>query len=371
MIRLSIFLLFFFSLSANALAQTFLGKTLTIDSNVLGQQRELLVSLPSNYQTEKFYHYPVLYITDADSQFNHIAATIELLNGTISPMIVVGIKQQERMAELAPFAFDKSLSQSSDKFRRFIIDEVKPFISQQYRTANFSMLSGHSIGGAFVLNAYYQDKDSFDGFLALSPTLAWGNEQLLTMLPEVYKQQEQPKLATVFEGQSPFPTPKQSYQALNELNKQYAHLATSHSNTLLEQEDHVSVSHLGAYLTLTELYRGWFLSVPKLLASPTAFDGHYQQLTDKLGYTVQPTENELWQLTQALLGAKKLEDATRVVQKAKAYYPNSKFSYVLLADIAKAQDDKDKEKGYLLKAISLANDDEMRKQRYQKRLAKL
>lgn len=366
-----IFLWLALFLHCNASAQQFLGNVYKIDSEFLGEEREIIVSLPEGYHNENFYHYPVMYLTDAETQFNHLAATINLLNGTISPMIVVGIKQKQRMQELSPYHLNKKTSQDSENFRQFIINEVKPYIEKKYRTAKFSILNGHSLGGAFVLNAYNQNKEDFNLFLALSPTLAWGNEQLLNELPNTFNLKKQPSLITIFEGQSSFPTPRKTYHAFNNLLKANEHLNKTHRNTILENEDHVSVSHLGTYLALTELYRGWFLSVKEVIKTSSAFDIHYQNLSKKLGYKIKPTESELWQLTQALINANKLDYADLLSRKSQRYYPESKFTYVLSADVAKAKSEIENEKRFLKKAISLSNSDKERQKRYKNRLAKI
>jgi enterochelin esterase-like enzyme len=46
------------------------GKRLTIKSAVLGEERVVLVRTPPGYDTND-HRYPVLYLTDGESQFGH------------------------------------------------------------------------------------------------------------------------------------------------------------------------------------------------------------------------------------------------------------------------------------------------------------
>ncbi|GGA85118.1 hypothetical protein GCM10011369_28950 [Neiella marina] len=347
------------------------NNTIDINSDVLQDTRRIIVSLPTNYQTESFYQFPVLYMTDGDSQFEHISSMTHYLSGTISPMIVVAIEQKNRFAELAPFISEQAISGNSEKFRQFIVDEVKPLIDKQYRTADFAVLMGHSLGGAFVLNAYHQEPSQFDAYVSLAPSLAWGNERLLTLLPKSFAQQQQPFVAISFEGQSAFPTPQQSYNELSQMIAKHPHLQLSHQVELLPDEDHMSVAHLGAYHALKRLYRGWFLSLPQALSSDDAFERHYQQLSNRLGYSVLPTEYELWSLTSALINQGNQKVAAKIANHAEQMYPDSHFSYSLLADVAKAANNNEQAATYLDKAVELSAHLPERQARYQSRLEQL
>lgn len=359
-------LLLHFCLSTAVSAAPKLGEKVTINSTILSEPRSIYISLPDGYETERFFAYPVLYLTDATEQFDHIASTVKYLAGTVSPMIVVGISQQQRFDELMPYNSSKQLNANSDKFKRFIVQEVKPFIERSYQTAEFHILSGHSLGGAFVLNAFAQNPNDFNVYLALSPTLAWGNEQILNTLPTQLKTTNRSQLFTYFEGQSPFPTPKNSHEKLLEF---FAGSAKSQfSTTLLNNEDHMSVAHLGSYLALTQLYRGWFLSVPKAIKNGDSFESHYQALSEKLGYAVQPTENEGRMLVQALLSANLTEQAVSITKQISQMYPDSFYSYQLLADTAKHTGNTKMEKQHLITAIELSKNDKKRQAEYRQRL---
>ena len=96
--------LLLFSLPARAQAQPGGGVTkLTIKSDVLGEDRTILVRTPAGYEANKL-HYPVLYMTDGDAHIAHTSSTIEFLarNGRISEVIVVGITNTDRTRDLTP-----------------------------------------------------------------------------------------------------------------------------------------------------------------------------------------------------------------------------------------------------------------------------
>ena len=74
-----------------AVAQPGTVKRLVLHSNVLNEDRVVLIRTPAGYETNKV-SYPVLYMTDGDAHMGHTASTIDFLmrNGRISDLIVVG-----------------------------------------------------------------------------------------------------------------------------------------------------------------------------------------------------------------------------------------------------------------------------------------
>src|ERR1044072_3393905 len=76
---------------------------LVLKSDVLGEERTVLVRTPVGYETNKL-SYPVLYMTDGDAHMGHTASTIEFLtqNGRIPDLIVVGATNTDRPRDLTP-----------------------------------------------------------------------------------------------------------------------------------------------------------------------------------------------------------------------------------------------------------------------------
>ena len=122
----------FLTVASSAFAQGSVSK-LTIKSNVMGEEREILVRTPPGYEAGKN-SYPVLYMTDGDAHMAHTASTVEFLarNGRISEMIVVGIPNTDRTRDLTPTkavgpnAATFPTAGGADKFLKFIETELIP-----------------------------------------------------------------------------------------------------------------------------------------------------------------------------------------------------------------------------------------------------
>jgi uncharacterized protein len=174
-----------------------IGTTTTLRSEVLEEDRRLLIYLPNGYEqpTER---YPVLYRLAGPAHFHHVTGTIGFLAraARIPPMIVVGIANTDRDRDTKPAAnvtrftaelphfqatvtIDYPSGAGADRFLRFLTEELAPHIDGLYRTADFRLLVGHSSGGLFTLHALLSRPEAFNAFIASSPSLWWDEEALV------------------------------------------------------------------------------------------------------------------------------------------------------------------------------------------------
>jgi len=150
-----------------------LGKQFSIQSRFLQESRKILVHLPEGYEQSKR-DYPVIYLLDGDSHFNHtvLASTILQQQNMIPASIVVALPNNQGTRT-------RDLVNESENFQQFISQEVTDFINSQYRTSDITTIFGHSLAGAFVLNAFVSDAMHFDNYIAASPVLQRNDAELV------------------------------------------------------------------------------------------------------------------------------------------------------------------------------------------------
>lgn len=159
-----------------------IGRSYRIASTVMGTARTLNVWLPPGYgQGDR--RYPVLYLLDGGvaQDFQHIAALAQLgtIVGTTQDMIVVGIETVDRRNELTPPTQDAKEradfppAGQAARFRRFVADEVKPWVARRYRTSGDDALMGESLAGLFVVDTLLEQPALFRRYIAVSPSLWW------------------------------------------------------------------------------------------------------------------------------------------------------------------------------------------------------
>lgn len=162
--------------------------TFMVASRVLGGERRVNVALPQGYAASNR-RFPVLYLLDGGvkgEDFPKITDFVAALTaeGQLAPMIVVGIEGVDRKHDLthpATFADDlKLLPQAggSAAYRRFLVDELRPWVRARYRTDGRTGLIGESLAGLFVVETFLREPRAFDGYLAASPSLWWDDQSL-------------------------------------------------------------------------------------------------------------------------------------------------------------------------------------------------
>jgi predicted alpha/beta superfamily hydrolase len=162
--------------------------TFMVDSHVLGGQRRVNVALPPGYAGSRR-RFPVLYLLDGGTvqeDFPKITDFVAeaMAAGRAAQMIVVGIEGVDRKHDLthpATFAKDRELlptSGGSAAYRRFLVDELQPWVASRYRANGRNGLIGESLAGLFVVETFLREPKAFDAYLAASPSLWWDDQSL-------------------------------------------------------------------------------------------------------------------------------------------------------------------------------------------------
>ncbi len=156
----------------------------SVFSKILNEERELSIYLPPSYHSSPNQEYPVLYILDGDYNFQYVAGLLELEGGIserIPEMILVAIsgKGSETYGKnCKPNIEGLEDKGNADEVADFIAQELIPFINSRYKTDGFEILSGHSLGGIFVINTALNHPKLFDRYIAISPALWWSENAI-------------------------------------------------------------------------------------------------------------------------------------------------------------------------------------------------
>ena len=171
-----------------------IGETFALPSAVLGESRRINVYAPPAYSASPETRLPVLYMPDGGmaEDFLHVAGLVQVSvgNGTMRPMLLVGIENTERRRDLTGPTerdADKRIAPrvgGSAAFRRFLRDELMPHIDRTYRTTAETAIVGESLAGLFVVETLLLEPDLFDTYIAFDPSLWWNGGQLLATAAE-------------------------------------------------------------------------------------------------------------------------------------------------------------------------------------------
>jgi pullulanase len=164
-----------------------------IDSRALGLSRAVYVWLPSSYEAEPERRYPVLYMQDGQNLFTDALAFgqewqvdehLERLSALGIEAIVVGIPngEERRLDEYSPFVDDQGRGGHGEAYVRFVVDEVMPAVSRQYRvigTRDATGILGSSMGALISLYAFFTRPDTFGFVGAMSPSIWFADAAIL------------------------------------------------------------------------------------------------------------------------------------------------------------------------------------------------
>jgi predicted alpha/beta superfamily hydrolase len=166
-------------------------------SEILDNQRDIIVYLPPGYNPTRRRRYPVLYLKDGQNLFDastafggvdwgaNVTADRLIRAGDVEPLIIVGTYNtgDQRVDEYTP-SRDRRLRRGgkADLYGRFLIEEVKPLIDEEYCTSQDrfdSALGGSSLGGLLSLYLGLRYEHVFGKLAILSPSVWWDRKRII------------------------------------------------------------------------------------------------------------------------------------------------------------------------------------------------
>jgi predicted alpha/beta superfamily hydrolase len=165
-------------------------------SRFLRNQRDLIIYLPPGYDEQARRHFPVLYLHDGQNLFDgatsfipgqdwHVGTTADgcICRGQVEPLIIVGMyNTKARVREYTPTHMPKLGGGRADRYAKFLIEEVKPFIEREYRSLSNperTGIGGSSLGGLVSLYLGLKHPNIFSRIAALSPSVWWNQRVML------------------------------------------------------------------------------------------------------------------------------------------------------------------------------------------------
>jgi predicted alpha/beta superfamily hydrolase len=324
-----------------------LPERVTIKSQVLGEERTILVRVPNGYAARTGERFPVLYMTDGDAHIQHTGATVTFLarNARMPEMIVVGISNTDRTRDLSPTHVERlpgnpnvrfPTSGGADKFLKFIETELIPHVESKYRTQPYRALAGHSLGGLFALHAMITRPELFNSYIAVSPALQWDNYVLIDRAKEFFKTRKEYN-RTLFTslGNEPGDIGDAFGMFRDELQRQQLKGFVWEA-VRYDDEDHGSVVLRSHYAGLRKIYDGWqYPRDPNTGAISGGLKGveeHYKKLSERMGYAVLTPEFLMNIVGYTLMGQGNMEEAVAAFKLNVERYPGSANVYDSLAE---------------------------------------
>jgi hypothetical protein len=383
--RILLFILTLTGLSAHAQkdGRIVIGTVDTIYSKVLNEKRTIRVHIPQGDNNQR---YPVLYILDGEDHFLSAVGITEEMSGVIPPMIVVGIDNMgfnTRERDMTPTVDPKiARSGGGENFISFMEKELIPYVESKYPIARYRVYSGHSLAGLAVVNALFSHMELFNAYIALDPSVWWIDQRWI-------KNQE-PKLSrNNFKGKSLYiaianniPPGLDTISVLKSTDPMsiltravipFVHAIRDAkpaglrwTSKFYPTERHGTVEMVSEYDALRYLFDYYQFRTSQFVEHPqldedSVLAAHFKMISERLGYTVLPTENTINELAYDCMGRHKMGQAYKLFIRNTQMYPNSANVYDSLGDYYVAAGDKRKAIEAFTKALSIQEVGDTRK----------
>jgi len=344
-----------------AYAEIRVPKKEVISSKILGEDREIRIQLPTQYDVNIEQKYQVLYLLDGSSNLSHTSGTLDFLVGYAQApqLIIVAITHKQRSLDLTPTAEpkDELPNGGGEKFLDFIEQELMPHINKTYRTQPFNLIAGHSLGGLLVMHSLATRPHLFQAHFAFSPSLYWDDKIVLKQVKKFLSSRKSfNNFLYMNMGNEGIERGDENGMAMRngviELASQldaFSPEGFRFKADIFEQENHQTTPIIGQFHAYRSLYPNWELPWQSFESGLSKIKAHYAMLTTRYGYQITPFQ---YQVNDAgyfqLLEKNNVEEAVKLFEFNVENFPQCANCYDSLADGYEKQ-------GKLKEALALLN----------------
>jgi predicted alpha/beta superfamily hydrolase len=325
----------------------------TIESEILDESRAISIYLPADYKysTTK---YPVLYLLDGGAHLAHASAAVDYLavRGRIPGIIVVAVHNIDRNRDFSPVHVDNiPTSGGAENFLGFLADELVPYLDQNYKTAGFNILLGHSFGGTFIGYTLLAKPKLFDAYLAVSPYLMYADNLVVNKAAEKLKPFKNTKYFYMTVGNE-----ERYFETLEEyasIMKEKAGESVNFKYVKMLEEDHGTTPYFTLFSGLQFIFKGYQLPQEMLQADLETIDDHFIRISKRYGIKVKTPELVINALGYRYLQEEDYDNAIAVFKENVARYPESANVYDSLGEALENQGSLEKAAKNYAKAVEL------------------
>lgn len=314
-----------------------IGKFVNLPSKILGQNRKILVSLPSEYGKGQR-RFPVVYLLDGQNIPLYSNATsvasLRASQGKMPEVIVIGIDTSIAYSrDTFPIPIEGwPGSGGGDAFLRFISDEVVPFVDKNYRTEPYRILLGQSNTGLLTIYSLLTRPDRFNAYVASSPTLGWCEDFVQGKTHEFFRtHQSLDRMLYIAYGADDYPRlVVDAVEPFIGIVEQHELMGFKWETKKVPDGGHVPVEGINDAFKF--IFPDW--DFPRhLLESEgaAAIRRHYERLTERYGFSAKAPPSVIEDIGYGLQSNEDWSGAASVFELWVTDYPDSARAHYSLA----------------------------------------
>ena len=351
-----------------------IGISRTIESRVLKEQRKVYISLPESYeQSHRYRRYPVLYLRDGGKFFQSFAGAVQHLTSDATPhapeMIVVAIVETDRVRDsssthsLQGFTgkVDEGFKSSGggEQFRRFLEQELVPYIDKEFSTSSYRIYCGYSFSGLSVIDEFLDESSIFDALLMIDPSW-WWDDYVMEKRASAALTGRKFNRIQLFIAASGEAYPEKYFIKARDISSLADILRRTKPAGLdwkferYADESHHSMALRALYDGITYFYRGHQPTLQELYIEPAKLKARYEALSARLGERVSLREDLLLFFGAQFLGSfKEAGQALSYFEMAADAYPESSAAWAGIGQAYAAKGDKSQAARMYEKSLAL------------------
>ena len=215
------------------------------------------------------------------------------------------------------------------KFLDFFAKELFPAIDAAYRTAPLRIFSGHSYGGLFALNAFFNRPGMFREVLAVSPSLRWDESLALRQAESFFTDRPElnATLVVTMADEERRDAPPTSLDRLESTLQKASAVGFEWKVFRFPDERHNTVVLRSHYWGLREIFRTWRMPRDRedgpFTGTVQDIQNHYAALSKRFGYEIRPAEDLVNNLGYQVFTSDRPDHAIAIFRYNVALHPKA------------------------------------------------
>lgn len=304
-----------------------LGEYRVLHSRILGEDRLLQIHLPRDYDTGEL-AYPVLYLFYSDWIQGYFAQTVNdlylLSMDRIPPVILVGIPNTQRYRDLYPWPMRDGGGGEAERFLSFVQEELFPYVEARFRTEPYRIMVGPQAAAVFGAYALLEAPDAFQAFILNDPCRIDGEDR--SLCGDLAAFSRTPGAADKYLAVShDSADDRWTMERLKSLRAAFQEETATGFRWLirLEEDWPFFLSPMEIRPALLDLFSAYPFRDSKEVGGLSDVLAHYEELSRTFGFTMNPPNLVLSQVSDRLVEEGKHQEALAVLNQLVETYPSS------------------------------------------------